>query len=379
MENNLNNISLGNIYSKRIIVKRYYLNKGLVQKESLFVFARVLSFFYSDTSFSFIKNPSRGILKFDTYSYSDGYILEIYYEQIDNKKVDLYLNNSYLKTDIFINNIIENRFDEVPYIIVTSKEKAVADYKKLSNQSLDLLLLYSGINYSLPILDINLINSFNYSEVERILSVIKSRARLQEIIIDKNHNLLSYNTSKKKEIYSFNYNPEVKDIYNNSGESTLGYIFEFDEIKTLKDYSVLSIIIDKFKETLRNNLYLGNKLDCHINYFDISRIRGMITISFSSKNVLNKKELVEREITNFFSNEINIDNNMLLFEKLKGTKLLTSYKDAISRLKLIQDYLFNVDYSSFFYKFDIKEEDIKNLFYSMKLIKNYNSFDDGSI
>ena len=70
---------------------------------------------------------------------------------------------------------------------------------------------------------------------------------------------------------------------------------------------------------------------------------------------------------------------MLLFEKLKGTKLLTSYKDAISRLKLIQDYLFNVDYSSFFYKFDIKEEDIKNLFYSMKLIKNYNSFDDGSI
>ena len=379
MNNNLNNISLGSFYSKRIAIKRYYLKKQHIQKESIFVFARVLSTFYLD-SFSSYKSNIKGELKFDAYSYADGYVLEIYFEQIDSKIVDRFMNISRFKIDSFVSNLIENKFNEVPYIIVTSKEKALADYRKINLSSLDLLLSYSGIKYSYPVLDVNLINSTTYAEIERTLSIIKTKARVQDIIIDKNHSILSYNTNKKSvDVYPFNYNLETKDIYNNCGKSSLGYIFEFNEIKSLKDYSSLSIIFDRFKEVIGKSLYSLYQLECQIDYFDISKIRGMVVFTLSISDVLSKKELIEREITRFFSNDISIDNNLIQLEKLKGTKLLTSHKDAIRRIKVIQDNAFKVDYDSFFYNYQISKEDIFDIFYSIKMIKNFNCFDDRNV
>ena len=371
-----NNISLGNIYSRRIIIKRYYLSKLSVSKENLAILVSILSLYYRDRA-----NPSRGSikseLKFDFYLYADGYVLELYYNQIDNKKVDKVLKNSYLKTDLFLNDILNKKFD-APYILVTSKKRVLDLYLKYSSNSLNQLLSESEIKYSKPILDLNLINSASYDEVSKTISALKSMSTIQEITIDSNHNFLS-SDKKKKSVYSFNYNLDAKNVYGNYDTISLGYILEFEEIESLKSYSILNIIFDNLKESISSFLFQNYKIRCNFYKFDISRIRAMIVISFKSRPILDIKDNIDTFINAFLSSDINVDTSLILFEKMKGTKLLTSYNDAVNRLKLAQDYLFDVNYDNFFYNFDIKINEIRDLFSSIKLIKNFNSYDDRSL
>ena len=370
------NISLGNIYSKRIIIKRYYLNKSVVSKENLAVLTSVLSSYYRD-----ISNPSRysikSKLKFSFYLYADGYVLEVFYDQIDNKKVDKVLRNSYLKTDRFLNNIIDKKID-APYILVTSKKRVVDNYLKLSNNSLKLLLSEVGIKTSSPVLDLNLVESVSYNEIDKAIMAIKNDSTVQEIYIDNNHNFLSYN-KEKKSIYAFNYNLDAKNIYGNFDEISLGYIFEFKEIDSLKSCSILNIIFDDLKEKVASFLFKNYKIKNNVYFYDISRIRSMIVISFKSRPILDIKKALDTLIESYLSSDINIDSSSLLFEKMKGTKLLTSTLDAVNRLKLVQDYVLDIDYDSFFYKFDISTNEIKDYFSSVKLINNICSYDDRSL
>lgn len=372
----MNNLSLGSLYLKRIIIKRYYLSKSLVSIENLTVLANILSSYYHSHL-----NPSKGSIKsqikFDAYLYADGYILEVFYNQIDHKKVDSILHNSYLKTDIFLNNIVEKKIS-APYIIVTAKKRILDNYNKYTISSLNQLLSESGIKYSYPVLDLNLVSSTSYDEIDKVINLIKNKADIQEIYIDNNHNFLSYN-KEKKHVFAFNYNLDAKDIYGTYDDISLGYIFEFDEIDSLKTYSILNIIFDNLKENITSFLLNNYKIKCNCFRYDISRIRNMIIINFKSTPILNIKERIDSLIEAFFSSELNISSSALLLEKVKGTKLLTSYLDGVNRLKLVQDYSLEVDYDSFFYKYEININEIREFFSSIRFIKNINCYDDRSL
>ncbi|MFA6829707.1 MAG: hypothetical protein WCR67_03275 [Bacilli bacterium] len=368
-------------YAQRAIIRRIFVERIQITNEKIMLLSEVMNYAQQATLKKPLESYAGARVSFSSYYYGGGFIFEGKLTQSEPEGLSYFLSDPYKKAEEIFDEIYLTGFPMNEKVLAICKDRLLQKYNKLQADSFASVLSELQVNYSFPELNVNLVRSMTLDDLAVGLKIVRSSLKGQYVFIGKKRKKEIIHQEYEKTLSSlpFDFDVASKDVFSSSFQNECAtYILSINEVKGLKDVSMLFVAFNAFSQALKEKIKKNYNLDVELKVFIISPIKAGITIMVEKGRLL----MVEKYLDNLFSlSPSAIDDYIsksIQDEKLLSVRLASDFDMAIMRMKLIADFALPYSEEEFFNVEEITKEEVKKTVSTVKKIFAIKgSFDKG--